>query len=150
MVARNAWVARATTSACGLSPSPGPLTASQKPALAVSYSRLGGSLLRLPLSGSASAMRRRRRSVDGQRGVDVPHPRDNPTLHVYRVAEPGRLDRRQRLRRPDAGLAVQHDLAVLGQAGERLAGEDVALGYQPGAGDLDDLVLGGFAHVDQL
>src|SRR5690348_10914833 len=51
-------------------------------------------------------------SVDRKRGVDVADPRDDPTLDVYRVPEPGRLDRRERLGRPYAGLAVQHDLLV--------------------------------------
>src|SRR5205814_7686569 len=41
--ARNAWVARATTSAYGLDASSGQPTASQKPALAVRYSRASGS-----------------------------------------------------------------------------------------------------------
>ena len=57
--------------------------------------------------------------VDRQRRVDLVDPADDAALHVHGVAEAGALQHRQRLRRADAGLAVQDDLLVLRQLGER-------------------------------
>src|SRR5262245_7578613 len=90
------------------------------------------------------------RSVDRQGRVDVPDPGHHAALDVDGLAEPGRLDRGERLGRPYPRLAVQDDLPVLREAGQCLAGQDLPLGYQAGAGDAHDLVLGRLTHVDQL
>src|SRR4051794_34683792 len=79
--------------------------------------------------------------VRGQGGVDLADPGGDPTVHVHRVLETGRLDRGQRFGAADTGLAVQDDLAVLRQFGQGRAVEDVALGYEDRTGDLHDLVL---------
>src|SRR5919107_3440388 len=79
--------------------------------------------------------------IGRQGGVDLGGPGRHAALHVHRVAEPGRLDPGQRLRRPHAGLAVEHQRPVLRQLGQRLAGEDAVLGDQYAARDLHDLVL---------
>src|SRR5258705_12878878 len=69
---------------------------------------------------------------------------------MYGVAEPGRLDRGERLGTAYARLAVEDDLTVLRQGGECLARQDVTLGYQYRTGDLHDLVLGRLPDVDQV
>src|SRR5262245_15338823 len=89
------------------------------------------------------------RSVRRQRRVDLLDPGDDAALYVYRVAESGGLDRGERLGRPYARLAVQHDLPILRQSCQRLAGEDVALRDEYAARNAHDVVLGRLTYVDQ-
>src|SRR4051794_41083320 len=78
-------------------------------------------------------------SVRRQGGIDRFDPGEHAALDVDGVLEAGRLQCRERLRRPHARLAVQHDLLVLRELRQRLTGEDVALRDEGGARDAHDL-----------
>src|SRR3954466_946305 len=93
---------------------------------------------------------RRTRSVNRQRRVDLLNPRDDTALNMDGVLEACRLQRCERLCRPDSGLAVEHRFLVLRQLRERLAGHDLVLRDQRGAGNLHDLELRRLAHVDEV
>src|SRR5579875_2934543 len=79
--------------------------------------------------------------VGRQGGIDLLDPGEHAAADVHGVGEPGVLRDRQAFGAALAALAVQHELLVLRQLAQCLAGQELPLGDEMRAGDGDDLVL---------